>query len=177
MMNFRKTPFEGLWIVNSRLVNDKRGYFYRTYCENNYSEINFKGKFVQQNISVNYTKGTFRGLHFQKLPFDEEKLVRCVVGSVLDIVVDLRKNSSTYLKHFKIELSSENCLGLFIPKGFAHGFQTLEDNSVMLYNHSQFYNANYDSGINYKDPLLNIKLKKKISEISDKDNNIDFIKE
>lgn len=176
-MNFKKTSFEGLWVVDTKKVNDKRGVFYRTFCQNHFSEINWLGKFVQQNISINYKKGTFRGLHFQKSPFQEEKLVRCIVGSVLDIVVDLRKNSSTYLKHFEIELTSENCLALFIPKGFAHGFLTLEDNSIMLYNHSQFYNSNYDSGINYKDPLLNINLKNKIAEISEKDNNIDFINE
>lgn len=176
-MNLIKTSFEGLWIVSVKKINDNRGVFYRTYCENIFSEIKWNGKFVQQNISINYKKGTFRGLHFQKSPFEEEKLVRCIVGSVLDIVVDLRKNSSSYLKHFEIELSSENCLALFIPKGFAHGFLTLEDNSVMLYNHSQFYNANHDSGINYKDPLLNINLKNKISEISEKDNNFDFINE
>jgi dTDP-4-dehydrorhamnose 3,5-epimerase len=176
-MNLIKTLFEGLWIVSPKKINDNRGVFYRTYCENFFSEIKWNGKFVQQNISVNYKKGTFRGLHFQKFPFEEEKLVRCIVGSVLDIVVDLRKNSSSYLKHFEIELSSENCLALFIPKGFAHGFLTLEDNSVMLYNHSEFYNANHDSGINYKDPLLNINLKNKISEISEKDNNFDFINE
>ncbi len=176
-MNFKKTSFEGLWIVSAKKINDKRGVFYRTYCENSFSEINWKGKFVQQNISINYKKGTFRGLHFQRPPYEEEKLVRCVMGSVLDIVVDLRKNSSSYLKHFEIELSSENCLGLFIPKGFAHGFQTLEDNSVMLYNHSQFYNADYDSGVNYRDPVFNIKLNNDITEISEKDNNFDFIKQ
>jgi dTDP-4-dehydrorhamnose 3,5-epimerase len=176
-MNFKETSLEGLWIVSTKKINDKRGVFYRTYCENFFSEINWEGKFVQQNISINYKKGTFRGLHFQKSPFEEEKLVRCVAGSVLDIVVDIRKNSSSYLKHFEIELSSKNCLALFIPKGFAHGFLTLEDNSIMLYNHSQFYNVNHDSGINYKDPLLNIKLKNKISEISEKDDNFNFINE
>ena len=142
-MNFKKTSFEGLWVVDTKKVNDKRGIFYRTFCQNHFSEINWVGKVVQQNISINYKKGTFRGLHFQKFPFEEEKLVRCIVGSVLDIVVDLRKNSSTYLKHFEIELTSENCLALFIPKGFAHGFLTLEDNSIMLYNHSQFYNSTF----------------------------------
>lgn len=175
-MNFKKTSFDGLWIVNTNVFGDERGSFYRSYCENLFSEIKWFGKFVQQNISINDKKGTFRGLHFQKSPYEEEKLVRCIKGSVIDIVVDLRKNSSSYLKHFKIELSNKNCLGLFIPKGFAHGFQTLEDNTIMLYNHSQFYNINYDSGINYKDPLLNIELKNKISEISEKDNNFSFIK-
>ena len=175
-MNFKETPFDGLWIVDTKKILDERGVFFRTYCEDSFSKIKWEGKFVQQNISINYKKGTFRGLHFQKSPYQEDKLVRCVLGSVLDIVVDLRKNSSTFLKHFKIELSEENSLGLFIPKGFAHGFQTLENNSIMLYNHSQFYNKNYDSGLNIRDPKLKIILKNKILEISEKDNNINFIK-
>lgn len=175
-MNFKKTPFNGLWIVDSKKIIDDRGLFYRAYCEESFSKIKWNGVFVQQNISINSKKGTFRGLHFQKSPYQEDKLVRCVSGSVLDIVVDLRKNSSTFLKHFKIELSKENSLALFIPKGFAHGFQTLENNSIMLYNHSQFYNENYNSGLNIKDPKLNIILKNKITQISEKDKNIRFIK-
>ena len=151
-MKINKTFIEDLLIIESQLFKDKRGFFHESYNKNNL-DINIV--FVQDNESKSY-KGVIRGLHFQPPPFDQTKLVRCVSGNILDVAVDLRTNSKTYGKSFSIELSSENNKQLFVPKGFAHGFQVLSETAIVNYKVDNFYNPKSDSGIIWNDKDLSI---------------------
>ena len=151
-MKINKTFIEDLLIIEPQLFKDERGFFYESYNKNNL-DINIV--FVQDNESKSY-KGVIRGLHFQAPPFEQTKLVRCVSGNILDVAVDLRTNSKTYGKSFSIELSSENNRQLFVPKGFAHGFQVLSEIAIVNYKVDNFYNPKSDSGIIWNDKDLSI---------------------
>jgi len=151
-MKINKTFIEDLLIIEPQLFNDQRGFFYESYNKNNL-DINIV--FVQDNESKS-NKGVLRGLHFQIPPNAQTKLVRCISGSIFDVAVDLRKNSKTYGKSFSIELSSENNKQLFIPKGFAHGFQVLSETAIVNYKVDNFYNPTSDSGIIWNDKDLSI---------------------
>ena len=131
-MNFTETPLKGSYIITINPIGDSRGWFARTYCKNEFLNIGHNKEWVQINHSFTSLKGTIRGLHFQQKPFTEIKLLRCIPGSVFDVIVDLRKDSPTFLKWFGIELSAENKKMLYIPEGFAHGFQTLENNTELI---------------------------------------------
>ncbi len=170
-MKFNATEFEGCFVIEPQLISDERGWFSRVFCQE--EALPFMGalKFVQINHSFNTKKGTFRGMHYQVSPYKEAKLIRCISGAVLDFVLDIRENSPTFLKWISIELSAKNRRMIFIPEGCAHGFQTLEDNSELIYHHTVFYNKDADRGILYNDPLVNIKLPIETSIISDKDKN------
>lgn len=173
-MTISKLSLEGAFIIKPNSYCDERGEFSRLFCKNDFSQF-FENDILQINHSLNYKKGTFRGFHFQKPPYSEEKIIKCVNGSVADIIIDLRKNSKTFLKTHTEVLSKKNRKTIFIPKGFAHGFQTLEDNTELIYFHSEFYNPNKEYSLNYKDPLLKIDLPLEISKISSKDENIEFL--
>jgi dTDP-4-dehydrorhamnose 3,5-epimerase len=165
-MKINKTLIEDLLIIEPQLFKDERGFFYESYNKNNL-DINIV--FVQDNESKSY-KGVIRGLHFQVPPFDQTKLVRCVSGNILDVAVDLRTNSKTYGKSFSIELSSKNNKQLFVPKGFAHGFQVLSETAIVNYKVDNFYNSKSDSGIIWNDKDLLIDWKPDIKPLlSDKD--------
>jgi dTDP-4-dehydrorhamnose 3,5-epimerase len=151
-MKIIKTSIEDLLIIEPQLFKDERGFFYESYNKNNL-DINIV--FVQDNESKSY-KGVIRGLHFQAPPFDQTKLVRCVSGNILDVAVDLRTNSKTYGKSFSIELSSENNKQLFVPKGFAHGFQVLSEIAIVNYKVDEYYNPDSDSGLIWNDKDLSI---------------------
>ena len=151
-MKINKTFIEDLLIIEPQLFKDERGFFYESYNKNNL-DINIV--FVQDNESKSY-KGVIRGLHFQTPPFEQTKLVRCVSGNILDVAVDLRTSSKTYGKFFSIELSSENNKQLFVPKGFAHGFQVLSETAIVNYKVDNFYNPKFDSGIIWNDKDLSI---------------------
>jgi len=151
-MKINKTFIEDLLIIEPQLFKDDRGFFYESYNKNNL-DINIV--FVQDNESKSY-KGVIRGLHFQAPPFDQTKIVRCISGNILDVAVDLRTNSKTYGKSFSIELSSENNKQLFVPKGFAHGFQVISDEAIVNYKVDNFYNPKSDSGIIWNDKDLSI---------------------
>ena len=151
-MKINKTFIEGLLIIEPQLFKDERGFFYESYNKNNL-DINIV--FVQDNESKSY-KGVIRGLHFQTPPFEQTKLVRCVSGNILDVAVDLRTNSKTYGKSFSIELSSENNRQLFVPKGFAHGFQVLSETAIVSYKVDNYYNPDSDSGLIWNDKDLSI---------------------
>ncbi len=168
-MDFIKTPFAGLFLIQAKPIKDDRGLFGRTFCKKEFAEINFTKDFVQFNHSLTLKKGTVRGLHFQLPPYSETKLIRCVQGKIYDTAVDLRKNSPTFLQHFDTELSAESMMSILIPEGFAHGYQTLEDNSAFIYHHTQFYTPGSESGIRYDDPLLKIKWPLPIVNVSEKD--------
>ena len=151
-MKINKTFIEDLLIIEPQLFKDERGFFYESYNKNNL-DINIV--FVQDNESKSY-KGVIRGLHFQTPPFEQTKLVRCVSGNILDVAVDLRTSSKTYGKFFSIELSSKNNKQLFVPKGFAHGFQVLSETAIVNYKVDNFYNPKSDSGIIWNDKDLSI---------------------
>ena len=153
-MKINKTFIEDLLIVEPQLYKDERGFFYESYNKNKLDKI-INIVFVQDNESKS-KKGVIRGLHFQKPPFEQTKLVRCVSGEILDVAVDLRTNSKTYGKSFSIKLSSENNKQLFVPKGFAHGFQILSETAIVNYKVDRFYNPKSDSGIIWNDKDLSI---------------------
>ena len=153
-MKISKTFIEDLLIIEPQLFKDDRGFFYESYNKNNLDKVT-NVVFVQDNESKSY-KGVIRGLHFQAPPFEQTKLVRCVSGNILDVAVDLRTNSKTYGQSFSIELSSENNKQLFIPKGFAHGFQVLSKIALVNYKVDEYYNPDSDSGIIWNDKDLSI---------------------
>ena len=151
-MKINKTFIEDLLIIEPQVFKDERGFFHESYNKNNL-DINIV--FVQDNESKSY-KGVIRGLHFQAPPFEQTKLVRCVSGNILDVVVDLRINSKTYGKSFSFELSSENNKQLFVPKGFAHGFQVLSESAIVNYKVDNYYNPKSETGIIWNDKNLSI---------------------
>jgi dTDP-4-dehydrorhamnose 3,5-epimerase len=153
-MKINKTYIEDLLIIEPQLFKDERGFFYESYNKNKLDKI-IKTNFVQDNESKS-KKGVIRGLHFQSPPYEQTKLVRCVSGKILDVVVDLRTNSKTYGKSFSIELSSKNNKQLLVPKGFAHGFQVLSEEAIINYKVDNFYNPKSDSGIIWNDKDLSI---------------------
>ena len=165
-MKINKTFIKDLLIIEPQLFKDDRGFFYESYNKNN---LDKNIVFVQDNESKSY-KGVVRGLHFQRPPFEQAKLVRCVSGKILDVAVDLRTNSKTYGKYFSVELSSENNKQLFIPKGFAHGFQVLSETAIVNYKVDNYYNPKSDSGLIWNDEDLLIKWNLDIKPIlSEKD--------
>jgi len=168
-MIFTATPLEGSYVVGLSPFSDERGWFARYYCKNSFAEIGHTKEWVQMNHSVSYRKGTIRGMHFQVEPFREIKMVRCIAGSVFDVIIDIRKDSATFLQWFGIELSAENKKMLYMPEGFAHGFQCLSDNCELLYHHSEFYQPAAEAGIRYDEPLIGINWPLPVSVLSDRD--------
>lgn len=154
-MQIIHTPIEGLVILEPLIFHDTRGYFYESYNQQKMKELGIDTIFVQDNQSYSQ-KGVIRGLHFQKPPFAQAKLVRVIKGKVLDVAVDIRKSSPTYGQHFSIILTGENHRQFLIPEGFAHGFVALEDDSIFTYKCSQFYHKEAEMSIRYNDPTLNI---------------------
>ena len=154
-MNIIKTEISGLLIIEPRVFEDARGYFFESFSQRDFDEKVQPVVFVQDNESKS-SYGVMRGLHFQRPPYTQSKLVRCVKGSVLDVAVDLRKGSPTYGKHVAVELTEENHLQLFIPKGFAHGFSVLSDVAVFQYKCDEFYHPEADGGISILDNSLGI---------------------
>ena len=151
-MKINKTFIEDLLIIEPQLFKDDRGFFYESYNKNNLDKV-INIVFVQDNESKS-NRGVIRGLHFQAPPFEQSKLVRCISGNILDVAVDLRTNSKTYGKSFSIELSSENNKQLFVPKGFAHGFQVLSNTAIVNYKVDNYYNPKSDSGLIWNDKDL-----------------------
>lgn len=168
-MIFHPTRLEGSYIIEAEPKGDSRGWFMRSYCKEEFSRINHLKEWVQMNHSFTLERGTIRGMHFQKEPHREIKLVRCIAGSIFDVIVDLRKDSKTYLQWFGDELSAANKKMMYVPEGFAHGFQTLSENVELLYNHTEFYNSEFESGILYDDPQVGIKWPMPVTAISPRD--------
>ncbi|UTD15143.1 dTDP-4-dehydrorhamnose 3,5-epimerase [Tenacibaculum mesophilum] len=154
-MIFTKTKIPEVVVIEPKIFGDQRGYFFESFNQKEFKENIGNVNFVQDNESKS-TYGVLRGLHFQKPPFAQAKLVRCIQGKVLDVVVDVRKDSPTYSKHITLELSEENKKQLFIPRGFAHGFVTLSKEAVFAYKVDNWYTPEYDSGIIWNDTTLNI---------------------
>ena len=154
-MNVIKTPLEGVVIIEPRIFHDERGYFFESFSQQRFDELVCKTVFVQDNESKS-SYGVVRGLHFQKPPFAQAKLVRVIKGRVLDVAVDIRKASPTYGRHFAVELSDENKRQFFIPRGFAHGFSVLSDEVVFQYKCDNYYAPSHEGSIHWDDPALNI---------------------
>jgi dTDP-4-dehydrorhamnose 3,5-epimerase len=154
-MPFAKTDIEGLLVFEPKIFEDNRGYFFEAYNEKFFSEAGIDIKFVQDNQSKS-SYGVIRGLHYQRNPFAQVKLVRVLEGKILDVAVDIRKGSLTFGQHFPIELSAENKKQLFLPAGFAHGFSVLSETAVVLYKCNEFYNKESEGGICFDDANLNI---------------------
>jgi len=166
---FTETKLKGVYIIELEKLNDERGFFARTWDKEVFEKKGFDSKLVQCNISFNKLKGTVRGIHYQTTPFEESKIVRCTKGKIFDVIIDLRSNSSSYTKWISVELTEQNHYMIFIPKGCAHGFQTLEDDTEVFYQISEFYNSEHYHGIRWNDPKFDIKWPLKISLISEKD--------
>jgi len=171
-MKVIETGFDGLYVVEPAIFKDERGYFYETYNEQRYKDAGIDYGFVQDNESKSLY-GTIRGLHFQKGDFAQAKLVRCLCGSVLDVVVDIRKGSKTFGQYYSIELSGENKLQFMVPRGFAHGFSVLSDMAIFSYKCDNIYNRESEGGIIYNDAKLNIdwKIQNGKEIVSEKDKN------
>jgi len=170
-MIFTETILKGSYEISLTPHGDSRGWFARTYCKKEFEQIGHQQEWVQLNHSFSSQKGTVRGMHFQHAPFAEIKMLRCIAGSVYDVIVDLRKDSPTFLKWFGTELSAENKKMLYIPAGFAHGFQTLTDDVELIYHHTGFYTPSAEAGIRYNDSAINIAWPLAVSEISERDTN------
>lgn len=174
-MKFTETPLAGAYVIAIEPHSDERGMFARTFCEREFEAKGLCGKFVQTNATLSLKRGTLRGMHYQAEPSPEIKVVRCVRGSFYDVIVDLRPQSKTYLKWFGIELSQDNRLSLYVPAGFAHGLQTLEDNTEAHYLMSEFFTPELARGVRYNDPKLGIIWPLELSEISDRDRELPLI--
>jgi dTDP-4-dehydrorhamnose 3,5-epimerase len=170
-MRFIATELAGAYIVEPEPHKDSRGLFARTFCAREFREHSLVNTFVQCNTSWNARKGTLRGLHYQLPPSSEIKLVRCTAGALWDVIVDLRPDSPTFLQHVGVELTAKNRRALYIPEMFAHGFQTLEDDTEVFYQMSEFYAPKSARGLRFDDPKLAINWPLPATSISDQDQN------
>ena len=177
-MNVIKTAIDGVFIIEPRIFEDSRGYFFESFSQREFDEKVGKITFVQDNESK-LSYGVMRGLHFQRPPYTQSKLVRCVKGSVLDVAVDIRKGSPTYGQHVAVELTEENHLTVFIPKGFAHGFAVLSETAVFQYKCDEFYHPESEGGISILDDSLNIDWRIPTNQaiLSDKDTKHPLLKD
>jgi dTDP-4-dehydrorhamnose 3,5-epimerase len=168
-MTFIETKLAGAYIIDIERREDPRGYFARAFCQKEFAAYGLKPIIAQANVAHNIKKGTLRGMHFQFPPAAETKLVRCTRGAILDIIVDLRPESDTYLEHISVELDEENQRALYVPERFAHGYQVLTDNTDTSYQVGEFYTPSVESGLLHNDPRLGLSWPLPVSVISEKD--------
>jgi dTDP-4-dehydrorhamnose 3,5-epimerase len=166
---FTETKIKGIYIIEPEFQKDDRGFFARSFCKEEFRNHGLEIDIVQCSISFNKKKGTLRGMHYQTPPFEETKIVSCPKGSIFDVAVDLRTDSPTYCKWVGTDLSDKNCKMMYIPKGCAHGFQTLADDSMVYYQMTDFFHPEYARGILWNDPLINIEWKSENPIMSEKD--------
>lgn len=177
-MKLTSTPLSGAYLIDLEKREDARGFFARTFCEREFDQWGLETRFVQMNSSLSTRSGTLRGLHFQTSPMAEVKVVRCIRGSVWDCILDLREESATFGRWFGHLLSTENRTMMYVPKGFAHGFFTLEPESEVFYLVSAFYSASHERGVRWNDPAFTIEWPGQPVEISDRDrHHPDFSRE
>lgn len=170
-MIFIEIELKGAFIIELDKKQDNRGFFARAFCQQEFNAKGLKPVIAQANIAFNYAKGTLRGMHFQYPPTPETKIVRCTRGSILDIIVDLRPESPTYLHHISVELSDENHRALYVPERFAHGYQVLRDHTETSYHVGEFYTPDAEGGLAYDDPRLQLRWPLPVTAISNKDKN------
>ncbi|MGZ5871409.1 MAG: dTDP-4-dehydrorhamnose 3,5-epimerase [Bradyrhizobium sp.] len=168
-MIFTETKLKGAFIIDLDRKLDERGFFARAFCQNEFRDHGLKPVIAQANVASNARKGTVRGMHFQYPPAAESKLVRCTRGAILDIIVDLRPESPTYLEHISVELNEDNMTSLYVPERFAHGYQALRDNTDTSYQVGEFYTPNAEGGLRYDDPRLGLTWPLPVAVISPKD--------
>ena len=155
-MIFKETKLKGAYVIEINPIEDERGFFARSFCAKEFKEHGLNQNIAQCNISYNGKKGTLRGMHYQAAPHEEAKLVRCTMGAIYDVIIDLRPDSSTFKKWIGVELTKENRRMLYVPEGFAHGFQTLEDHTEVLYQMSEFHHPEWARGVRWNDPTFGI---------------------
>ena len=170
-MIFTATRLSGAFFVDIESRHDDRGFFARAFCRREFAAHGLKPDVAQASIAFNRRKGIIRGLHFQYSPAAETKLVRCTRGGVLDVIVDLRPESATYLQHLAVELTADNRRALYVPERFAHGYQVLEDNSELTYHLGEFYTPAAEGGIPYDDPRLDIAWPLPVTDLSERDSH------
>lgn len=170
-MRFSRTSLQGVWVLEPERFDDHRGSFLRNWCQREMSAMGLRSDFVQSSVSLNPHRGTLRGMHWQAAPHGETKVVRCVRGAVLDVVVDIRENSPTQWQWTGIELTGDNFRSLYIPEGFAHGFQTLTYDVELNYHITSYYETGSGRGLRYDDPAIAIGWPLPVSMISDQDSN------
>ncbi len=168
-MIFQSLEIPGAFLLEPERRQDRRGFFARTFCRNELEDRGLDPAVVQCNISVNRRRGTVRGMHWQADPYSEVKLVRCTAGAIHDVILDLRPQSPTFKRHLGIDLDADNRLSLYIPKGLAHGFQSLEDDTEIFYQMSEFFHPDHARGVRWNDPAFSISWPLAVTEISDKD--------
>lgn len=176
-MIFSETKLKGAFVIDVEKQEDDRGFFARSWDEKNFELLGLSTRIVQCNISFNNQKGTLRGLHYQASPYEEVKLVRCTRGKIFDVIVDLRAESKTFKEWHGVELSEDNHKMIYIPKGFAHGFQTLENNTELFYQMSEFYKSDHARGVRWNDPVLKIDWPLESSIISRKDLSLPLLED
>lgn len=168
-MIFSETSLSGAYVIEQERRGDDRGFFARTFCAEEFADHGLATHFVQANTSLSADAGTLRGLHFQRAPAEEAKLMRCVAGAMWDVIVDIRNGSPTYLKSFGTELSAENGRQLYVPKGFAHGFLTLKPDTMAAYMVDEYYTPGVEEGFRFDDPALAIEWPQAAKVVSEKD--------
>lgn len=168
-MRFVSTPLAGAYLVEPEEIADERGFFARTWCRDEFAGHGLNPNLVQCNISYNKLRGTLRGMHYQKAPHAEVKLVRCTQGAIYDVIIDLRNESPTYYQWFGVELTAENRKAIYVPEGFAHGFITLTDDAEVLYQMSESYHAECAAGVRWNDKTFSIDWPVEVTVISERD--------
>jgi dTDP-4-dehydrorhamnose 3,5-epimerase len=168
-MIFTETKLQGAFVIELERREDERGFFARAFCQREFGEHGLEPVIAQANIAFNLRRGTMRGMHFQYPPAAETKLVRCTRGAILDVIVDLRPESRTYLEHVAVELTADNHVSLYVPERFAHGYQVLEDRTETSYQVGEFYAPEHEGGLAHDDPRLGIVWPLPVTEISPKD--------
>ena len=168
-MIFRETTLKGAFVIEVEKFEDKRGFFARAWCQREVEANGLISCVTQTNISFNKKRGTLRGMHYQVAPYEQIKLVRCTRGVIYDVIIDLRPDSPTFRKWAGEELTAENYTMLYVPENFAHGFQTLEDNTEVTYQVSQFYSPESERGVRYDDPVFQVEWPLPVEVISEKD--------
>jgi dTDP-4-dehydrorhamnose 3,5-epimerase len=176
-MIFTETKLAGAFIIDLERREDSRGFFARAFCQNEFAEHGLKTTIAQANVASNSHRGTLRGMHFQYPPAAETKLVRCTRGAILDIIVDLRPESETYLQHVAVELNEDNQRALYVPERFAHGYQALRDNTDTSYQVGEFYTPEAEGGLLHDDPRLGLEWPLPVAVISEKDQQFSLLDE
>jgi dTDP-4-dehydrorhamnose 3,5-epimerase len=170
-VRFEPTPLPGAWLITPERISDERGFFARTYCRREFAERGLNPDVAQRNVSYSGRRGTLRGMHFQRPPHAEAKLIRCVAGAIWDVILDLRPDSSAYRRHFGVRLDPAEDRMLYVPEGFAHGFLTLEDDTTVDYQMSQFYSPSHGAGVRWNDSAFAIAWPFEPTVMADRDRN------
>lgn len=168
-MIFSETHLAGAFLIEPEPIEDERGSFARIWCRREFADNAISTEFVQSSISVSSRRGTLRGMHYQAAPYEEDKLVRCSQGGIHDVIIDLRRDSPTFLQHVDAVLTGDNRMMLYVPKGLAHGFLTLEDDTEVTYSMSEYYEPRYARGVRWDDPVFAIRWPDEVQVISERD--------